>query len=47
MKERVLVFERYLVVLGSSFRKGSEYYYSRFLGVDAASGCSRPARSRT
>jgi hypothetical protein len=28
MKERVLVYDRYLVVLGSSFRKGSEYYYS-------------------
>ena len=40
MKERVLVFDRYLVVLGSSFRKGSEYYYSD-LGVDAANviGC--------
>ena len=33
MKERVLVFDRYLVVLGSNFRKGSEYYFSD-LGVD-------------
>ena len=32
MKERVLVFDRWLVVLGSSFRKGSEYYYGD-LGV--------------
>lgn len=40
MKERVLVFDRYLVVLGSGFRKGSEYYYSN-LGVDGAGvvGC--------
>lgn len=37
MKERVLVYERYLVVLGSNFRKGSEYYYSD-LGVDASTG---------
>jgi hypothetical protein len=35
MKERVLVYDRYLVVLGSSFRKGSEYYFSD-VGVDAA-----------
>jgi hypothetical protein len=33
MKERVLVYDRWLVVLGSSFRKGSEYYFSD-LGVD-------------
>ncbi len=32
MKERVLVFDRWLVVLGSGFRKGSEYYYGD-LGV--------------
>lgn len=32
MKERVLVFDRYLVVLGSNFRKGSEYFYAD-LGV--------------
>jgi hypothetical protein len=32
-KERVMVFDRYLVVLGSNFRKGSEYYFSD-LGVD-------------
>jgi len=37
MKERVLVYERYLVVLGSSFRKGTEYYYSD-LGVDSNAG---------
>lgn len=37
MKERVLVFDRYLVVLGSNFRKGSEYYYSD-LGVDPGAG---------
>ena len=33
MKERVLVYDRYLVVLGSDFRKGKEYYYHD-LGVD-------------
>lgn len=27
MKERVLVYDRYLIVLGPTFRKGSEYYY--------------------
>ncbi|MFO0759763.1 MAG: hypothetical protein U0359_24965 [Byssovorax sp.] len=37
MKERVLVYDRYLVVLGSGFRKGAEYYYSD-LGVDPAQG---------
>lgn len=37
MKERVLVYDRYLVVLGSHFRKGSEYYYSD-MGVDSNSG---------
>lgn len=40
MKERVLVFDRWLVVLGSSFRKGSEYYYGD-LGVpgDQVASC--------
>ena len=28
MRERVLVYDRWLVVLGSNFRKGSEYYFS-------------------
>lgn len=37
MKERVLVYERYLIVLGSNFRKGSEYYFSD-MGIDANSG---------
>ncbi|MEZ4310313.1 MAG: hypothetical protein R3F14_19915 [Polyangiaceae bacterium] len=37
MKERVLVYDRYLIVLGSHFRKGSEYYFSD-MGVDANSG---------
>lgn len=37
MKERVFVYDRYLVVLGSHFRKGSEYYFSD-LGVDASAG---------
>lgn len=37
MKERVLVYDRYLVVLGSSFRKGSEYYFSD-MGVDSNAG---------
>jgi hypothetical protein len=37
MKERILVYDRWLVVLGSSFRKGSEYYFSD-LGGDIV-GC--------
>ncbi len=37
MKERVLVYDRYLVVLGSSFRKGTEYFYAD-LGVDPDKG---------
>lgn len=37
MKERVLVFDRYLVVLGPNFRKGTEYYWSD-LGVDPSQG---------
>jgi hypothetical protein len=37
MKERVLIYDRYLVVLGPTFRKGSEYYWSD-TGVDAANG---------
>jgi hypothetical protein len=37
MKERVLVYERYLIVLGSSFRKGTEYYFTD-LGVDSNNG---------
>jgi hypothetical protein len=28
MKERVMIHDRFLVVLGSNFRKGSEYYYT-------------------
>lgn len=46
MKERVLVYDRYLVVLGSSFRKGTEYYFSD-LGVDAANLLSCEARDLT
>jgi hypothetical protein len=37
MKERILVFDRYLVVLGPTFRKGTEYYFSD-LGVDPSQG---------
>jgi hypothetical protein len=37
MKERVLVYDRYLVVLGSGFRKGTEYFFTD-LGVDPAKG---------
>lgn len=37
LKERVLVFDRYLVVLGPGFRKGTEYYWGD-LGVDPAQG---------
>ena len=43
MKERVLVYDRWLVVLGSSFRKGSEYYFSD-LGVDGANVVSCDVR---
>jgi hypothetical protein len=46
MKERVLVFDRYLVVLGSNFRKGSEYYFSD-VGVDAANLLSCEVRDVT
>lgn len=40
MKERVFVYGRYLVVLGSSFRKGTEYYFSD-VGVEPSNllGC--------
>lgn len=37
MKERVLIYDRYLVVLGPTFRNGSEYYWND-IGVDAANG---------
>jgi hypothetical protein len=37
LKERVLVYGRYLAVLGPHYRGGSEYYY-RDLGVDADQG---------
>ena len=46
MKERVLVYDRYLVVLGSNFRKGSEYYFSD-LGVDGANLLSCEVRDFT
>jgi hypothetical protein len=46
MKERVLVFDRYLVVLGSHYRKGSEYYYSD-LGVDPSMFVSLEAKDLT
>jgi hypothetical protein len=32
MKERVLVFDRYLVVLGPGYRKGSEYFFTDLAG---------------
>lgn len=34
MKERVIVHDRYLIVLGPSFRGGTEYYWSDLLGSD-------------
>jgi hypothetical protein len=37
MKERVLLFDRWLVVLGPSFRGGKEYFFSD-LGVDPGAG---------
>ncbi|APR76612.1 Hypothetical protein A7982_01959 [Minicystis rosea] len=46
MKERVLVFDRYLVVLGSSFRKGSEYFFSD-VGVEASNLLSCEVRDLT
>ena len=46
MKERVLVYDRYLVVLGSSFRKGSEYYFAD-VGVDGPSVLSCEVRDLT
>lgn len=36
-KERVMVYERYLVVLGPGFRKGSQYYFSD-TNADAKAG---------
>ncbi len=32
MKERVLVFDKYLVVLGPNYRKGTEYYFTEIDG---------------
>lgn len=46
MQERVMVFDRYLVVLGSNFRKGSEYYYGD-TGVDARDLLSCEVRDLT
>lgn len=37
MLERVMLYDRYLVVLGPGFRKGAEYFWSD-LGVDVAAG---------
>lgn len=37
LKERVLVWDNYLVVLGPTFRKGSEFYWNE-VGVDVAAG---------
>ncbi|WP_232379439.1 hypothetical protein [Polyangium fumosum] len=37
LKERVLVWDRYLVVLGPTFRKGTEYYWND-LSVDVSAG---------
>lgn len=37
MKERVLIYGRYLVVLGPSYRSGAEYFF-REIGVDASTG---------
>ena len=37
MIERVLVYDRYLVVLGPHFRDGNEYYFAD-LGVDVSAG---------
>jgi hypothetical protein len=37
MKERVLIYDRYLVVLGPTFRKGSEYYWND-IGIDVENG---------
>jgi Ca2+-transporting ATPase len=37
MLERVLVYDRYLAILGPHFREGKEYYFAD-LGVDVAAG---------
>lgn len=37
LKERVIVFDQVLVVLGPTFRKGAEFYWTD-LGVDASQG---------
>ncbi|WP_245678469.1 hypothetical protein [Chondromyces crocatus] len=37
LKERLMVYERYLVVLGPGFRKGMQYYYAD-LDADAKAG---------
>jgi len=37
LKERVLVWDRYLIVLGPTFRKGSEFYWND-VGVDVSAG---------
>ena len=46
MKERVLVYDRWLVVLGSNFRKGSEYYFGD-LGVEPQNILSCEVRDLT
>jgi hypothetical protein len=46
MKERVLVYDRWLVVLGPSFRKGKEYYFTD-LGVEGPNVVGCEARDVT
>jgi hypothetical protein len=46
MQERVLVYDRWLVVLGPRFRKGTEYFYAD-LGVEASMFVSVEARDLT
>jgi hypothetical protein len=46
MKERVLVFDRYLVVLGPTYRAGKEYYYAD-LGVSGPMVAACEARDVT
>jgi hypothetical protein len=46
MKERVLVYDRFLVVLGSNFRKGREYYFGD-MGVEPQNLLSCEVRDLT
>ena len=46
MLERVVVYDRYVAVLGPHFRDGREYFFAD-LGVDPARGNSRCSKCAT